>query len=304
MRSSGRPREPRVHQLDVRLGPLAEPREVRIPRVVHLVLIDEDRIVELQIEARVDDRAIFLAHRFGDGDLLRFEVRVVRALEHRDTTHDGGHEASSRAVPGDRRLEVRDVALDQCVAGVLDGTDCDRKVRRLDGFTDMHLRRAVVLGEVVAILAVAEDRGEQVRLRRQRPRFETRHALVDVRRPGTVVDRVHRGLAVLAVVDDVEAHRTLLAHDVVDALRQHRRDLRVRSAAAIQREQRFGTRQAADVRREDAIGHRAHSTAEKMMSAIFWKRRVLALCSITPAERQVKVMSRTGSIQNSVVPAP
>ena len=36
----------------------------------------------------------------------------------------------------------------------------------------------------------------------------------------------------------------------------------------------------------------------------FWKRRVLALCCITPADRQAKVMSRTGSIQNSVVPAP
>lgn len=46
------------------------------------------------------------------------------------------------------------------------------------------------------------------------------------------------------------------------------------------------------------------SAADNTMSPSFWNRRMFALCPITPAVRQAKVMSRSGSIQNSDVPAP
>src|SRR5438046_2781080 len=103
----------------------------------------------------------------------------------------------------------------------------------------------------------------------------------------------------LAVVDDVDSDGALLAHDVIDALCEYGREFSGGGPPAVQRQQRLRARQTANVRRQYAIGH-AHSTAEKMMSASFWKRRVFALCSIRPAERHTKVRSRTGSIQNKV----
>ena len=94
------------------------------------VVGDEERIVDLQQEAGVDDRLVFLAHRLGDREHIILRARVVfvrrRGLDVR--RRDGRHEGFRRRHLRERRLERVEIGLELRLALVFDraGTDHQR----------------------------------------------------------------------------------------------------------------------------------------------------------------------------------
>ena len=161
---------------------------------LHQVIGDEARIVDLQKEARVDDRLVFLAHRLGDGDdilLLRLVIGVALPLLDvggRDRRHE---RLDLGAV--DRSFQVGDVALQLRMALVGDRPGADHAV--LPG---ADVDRRVELGE-----------GD--RLARADPRAAPRRLAVHLEAAEPLVDVGDEArLGVFAVVDDVDAELDLL----------------------------------------------------------------------------------------------
>ena len=78
----------------------------------------QPRIVDLQQEARLDDRLVFLAHRVGDGEQIVLRLFVI-GVAHPVFDVGGRDRRNERLDLGaaDRGLQVGDVALNQLVTG-------------------------------------------------------------------------------------------------------------------------------------------------------------------------------------------
>ena len=77
-------------------------------------ILGDAGIVELEDEAGIDDRLVFLAHRIGAGEEEIVVGLVVEIAEPRDAARrDRGHEPFLDAVGLERGLEARDIRLDR-----------------------------------------------------------------------------------------------------------------------------------------------------------------------------------------------
>ncbi len=89
------------------------------------------RVVELEDEARVDDRLVFLAHHLGAGVEELLVARVMAVADAIGAAWgDRGDEALRDPGSGERRLQVGDVGLERGVAGIAQRRDADRASRR------------------------------------------------------------------------------------------------------------------------------------------------------------------------------
>jgi len=208
-------------------------------------------IIDLEQEARRDDRVVFWLHGVRDGREIRLVRRVVLVPEPvlDGAGGDGGQERLRDADAGQRRLEVGDVRAHRRVADV-------GQRPRADGLASGEVAAArEVFGELGGVPAV--DHGQRPLARRER-------SLVDAAEPLARV-RGEVALGLLAIVDHVEPDRGLLAHGRRDGAADVRRQGRaVERTALVLRDQQLaqgiGPGEAAGVGREDplsAVSHRA-----------------------------------------------
>ena len=98
-------------------------------RGIHRVVLGHHpRVVDLEDEARVDDRLVLGLHRVGDGveELLLRLVEVVGALQLDRPGRDGRDERLLEALTSEGRLEVGDVGLDRRLPSIGDGSGAHR----------------------------------------------------------------------------------------------------------------------------------------------------------------------------------
>ena len=104
-----------IEDFDAVRRPFAAGVDIRLR--VHHVIRSQERVVDLEHEAGIDDRPVFLVQRLGERDevvlvglvvLVAVPVGEVRRRHRR-------HEPLSHIFPGHRRLEVVDVALQRGV---------------------------------------------------------------------------------------------------------------------------------------------------------------------------------------------
>ena len=203
------------------------------------------RAVDLEDEAPPCDRLVFLPHRVGDREQVRFLGRVVLVAEEErhDARRGGRQERVFDLDARERRLQVVDVGLRR-----LRVAHADRRVarRRLPARAPGVAEHA--LGEVGEADEILVDE-------RVAGAAEAGEAILDV-------GRVAR-LAHLAVVDDVHARLGLLADDLLDGGRDATRQRsRVDRHAFLLRvhhpDQVLGPRQAARVGREEPFSAALH----------------------------------------------
>src|SRR6185503_8255469 len=248
-----------VENVDLPCQPFAVIGEAR--RRHHAVIGDGTaRVVELEQETGIDDHLVFGAHRFRDRSLqlLVASVVLVLAVGNHARRRSDRQKTFFHLHVLERGLEVVDVALQFGLPGIFDRADADRLCCRRDRLLRIEL--GVELGKLRAISATLEWIS---RLLPERAALEARQALECVLRPAD-------GLAELAVADDVNAGTCLLAYDVGNRVAQAFLIgfYVVRLAAlpgAQEVLQRLRTDQAADMRRENAIGAAFH--ARSMPSA-------------------------------------
>jgi hypothetical protein len=225
----------------------------------------------LQDQARVDNRLILLAHRVRAGPQHLIVVGVVlvpeagaAARRHRV------QEALGNARGRHRGLHVRDVPLHGFMALIGDrpaahrgGLACPVGQRRAG------TRVAVRLREGKPVPAAGEGgqhdlAGPGLGLRDLRQlqldQLDAAEALEHVGPPRPVVVALAHRVAVLAVVDQVDAHLALARDHVRDRRAQVAQVLRLvgelpRRALAVQRNQVLGSRQAARVAGKDPVRH-------------------------------------------------
>ena len=161
------------------------------------------RVVQLKAEPRVDDRAVFHAHRIGDRieELAIGLVVLVHAVGDHARRRGDRKEALFRPGALERGLEVVDVALDGRLARVGDGPHARR-----DSRARPHRRRRSG-GRVELAVELCETRPvsaavEAVLARPGGPALEPGQALQHVLRPAD-------GFAELSVAHDVEARLDL-----------------------------------------------------------------------------------------------
>ena len=191
-----------VERLDAQLRPLAVlgHRRGRDHRVVHR---RQEGVVDLQAQAGVDDRAVLLVERVGEGEdeLLVAAVVLVDADRHRARRRDDRQEALGDAGGVHPRLEVGDVARDRLLARVADGPDADGLAAVAHAAGD-RVAAEVVVVELVVVAPVAPLAGRilgtDVPRRVERALLEAVEAVADVPRP-------RERLAELAVAHDVDA---------------------------------------------------------------------------------------------------
>ena len=208
----------------------------------------------MQRQPGVDDGAILHGHGVRQGEQVRLVGRVVAVrLEEGDDAGRGGvHEGARGAHGGHRRLQAADVALHR--AGVLhrDGADA---------------ARPAVVGRAAGGGLPLEEAGKRLQVARRAAlavALEAGDAVLDV---GGVADLAH-----LAVADQVHAGLHLPRHHVVDRMREDGLRIRLRFALLPAEDEvgdRLGTRQAAHVRGEDAVGAGVHSGASLGRLAAF-----------------------------------
>ena len=218
------------------------------------VVGDQERIVDLQEKARVDDRLVFLAHRRGDGEhvFLGRLVMLVRRrrldVRRRDRRHEG-----LRGVRGlHGGLEVVELDLQPVVTLVFDrrGADHQRAAARR-----AHLLGRLELVEFRIVPGLARG-GE-----RARPRARALlQAIEPLRRIGDEARLAH-----LAVIDDVETHVDLMLDGVLHGLGHARVVGLLVDRLAVEPlhhhvHQVVGARQAADMGGQDPVGAELHQS--------------------------------------------
>ena len=214
------------------------------------------RVIDLQQNARIHDRLVFLAQRIGDGEqifLFGLVVGVALPIRHAGR-RDRRHEDFLSLGAVKRRLEIVDVGLQLRRAAIGDGR----------GANHMVLARSHVA------LPVEFRKGSC--FARACPWALPRHVLVDLEAAKAFVDVGDEArLAELAVIDDVDAEINLRADDLGDRGAQARGvRLRVDRLSLLPRlhdiEQIGGTRQAADVGGEDSVGASLHFSSRLLLS--------------------------------------
>ena len=169
-------------------------------------------VVDLELEPRIDDRAVLLAERVGERpeELLLCRVVLVPHVDLGARRRDHRHEGVRDLDAVERRLQIRDVTPDGGrVVG--DRTDADRP--RRDGRPERPV--AAVEEDVRRLLRVRiEVREPQVVAAAQR-RKPAEILALDASQPLGDVPLPDR-LAVLTVVDHVDAGLDLSANDVGD----------------------------------------------------------------------------------------
>ena len=227
IRSRGQAADRVVERLDTLPG--EPPVVLDAGRRVDLVpVLGDRRVVELQHQARVDDRGVLLAHRVRAGvhHLLVVGVEVVaepRAAARRHRVQEAVGDARGRH----RRLHVGDVPLYVVLPLVGDRPAADRR-DRLPGSAAPRLRSGPVrVQERLPVTALAERREPDLarlglRLRYLRDgqvgQLDVGQPLEHVGPPGAVVIPLAHRVPVLAVVDQVDADVALPGDDV-----RHRR---------------------------------------------------------------------------------
>src|SRR5512145_707116 len=239
-----------VDRLDLALEPASIVGERG--RRHHAVVRDRGaRVVQLEQEAGVDDRTVFVAHGLGDRfeHLLVARVVLVLAVGNHARRCRDRQESLDDASALERRLEVRDVALHFGLAGVTDRPHA----HGLPDRGERGRRRPARAVELVIELVKAGAVGSARNARRifERAALEAAQPLQRVLRPA---DR----LAELAITGHIDAGLGLLAHNFFN---------RAREAAAVgrlvvglaallcadKRQQALRPDQAADVRGENSL---------------------------------------------------
>ena len=236
-----------VDGLDLPFGPGAALVHAQV-RVLDVV-VDEQRVVDLEQEAGVDDGPVFHPEgvRDGEQELLVALVVLVLLVAGHVAGGDGGHEGLRSSGFLHRGLQVRQILHHALLGLVGDGAGAGHLHVAGVGLGSRHRAVvAVVLRERLRLAGVVPGR---------HPHPARGCQAVE---PLVRVDR-ESALAELAVVDDVDAEVHLPAHDVVDraqelllvvgrihrpalVLRQHHVDklARTRQAAGMGDKNAFG----------------------------------------------------------------
>lgn len=195
-------------------------------------ILGDTRVVELEDESGVDDRLVLLAHRVGAGVHELFVGRVVLVHEPRAATGcDGVEEALLGPGSLERGPERLDVALHIVMTGIGDGPPAHRKSPGRAADADPRFGIGVGLGELQPVPSIREAAQHDVARRRPVGRhvpqidigqFQPAQPLEDVSPPGAVIHPVRHRVAVLAVVDDVDADVALSANHRSDRVTQVR----------------------------------------------------------------------------------
>jgi hypothetical protein len=222
------------------------------------VHVRQEGIVDLHVEAGIDDGLVFLVQAVGEraeqAPLVR--VMLVLRVRQRARRRDDRQEGARDLRFGRRGLEVGDVALDLHVRVAQRAVDHEARAEPL-----VQARSPIVFriefGKGDAVLPAADGRHGILGLfGGQRPAGDAAEAVMDVKGPVAA-------LAEFAVTDDVDARLGLLAHDRVDRVLQTRLvGVFVVGGPILdlvqELDQLRGPHQAAHVGGEDAVGARCH----------------------------------------------
>jgi hypothetical protein len=170
--------------------------------------------VDLQQEAGVDDRPIFLVQRIrhGEDEIRIVFIIFVQPVRNNAARRHGRHESLRDARAAQRCLEIFDIASNEFATFVGDGADAGPIALGADKALGLVVFR-VEFGKPLAIAAFGDDLAG--------PKAET-GALLEAGQTIEDIARPARRFAELAVADDVDANRLLFA----DNLRHRRRELR------------------------------------------------------------------------------
>src|SRR5208282_4925265 len=217
----------------------------------HVPGVRQARVVELQYEARLDDGLVLFAHCLAESMEELLVRLVIPVLPPREASRcHRGDEPLLRLYLGKCGFEVREVDAERPLAAIGDRAGEHRRpaAERTRGAKARRIELAIKLGELQPVASPREC-WEAARFARLPPT----EASPGIARPGAVIDRPRRRLAVLAVIDDVDADLRLPAADLLDGGGQPRRvSARVVGLAgklgAVDFDQRVGPRQAPDMR--------------------------------------------------------
>ncbi len=230
---------------------------------MHDVVRRQERVIDLQHEPGIDDRAVFLAQRVGQRVQVLFLALVVfvavpvREIGWRHRRHERLLVAHS----GKYFLQRRDVLLQRGHALVRNRPGAHPAGAPGLAGRAGHLRRPGIEFRKRPVLArlvpVIRRLGAVARL-------DAGQAFVDV---GDKADAAH-----LAVGDDVDAGICLAAHGLGDGALDARRERRLVDllAALLPQDhcpQIVGPRQAADMRRQDTVGAASHDFLPRFAAA-------------------------------------
>jgi hypothetical protein len=279
-------------------------------------LVHQDRVVDLDEQARLDDRPVFLAQRVGEREHELLLARVVLVLEpvragrrhHREEALD-----DIALVFGQGRLEVRDVTVDRrAVIGERTRADPDhaligavavvlgQEVRGgaatlADRGPVEGVERGVRARECLAIAARGEHAGA---LKLDRADLEPAHALVQIRDPAR--------LAHLPVVGDVDPDLDLAADHVVHGCFQ-RAPVGVlvdRLAALLGRQERqqlSGADQASGMGRKDSVHEQSSPAWAPFVTCEACEAHAMLGAVRRPGSRRVPISARTGKARQAAV---
>ncbi len=203
------------------------------------------RTIELQHKPGLYDRLVFLLHRRSDGFDIGFVARIIGiGLKHRDEAgRGGGHKSLDGRDLVERRAQIGEVLVQRLTVAPGDWPDAHRTP------SDVRTGHPLQRGEEVRVVL-----GVEPRLGRLMP-GKARKAVGDIGRIA--------GLRHFAVIDDVDADRSLAADDVEHGLTHHPVEFALIKGFALilahQHLPQFGRpRQAADMGRQDTVLARLH----------------------------------------------
>ena len=252
-----------IHGLDLERRPFAEAGHVVVKREPPVVNVDERRIVDLQDEAGIDDRLVFLADRLGQAPTYS-PPGFCNSSFGRICSVAGDTavmKASSTRVPRARGLRFSMSRLIAAWPTYLTGPVQARP----------YMRRAA--GAALRAARLMPPRRHRTRqipcvpcCRRSKLRgpswpalaqLEARNAVIDVGPPGAEIGRAPHSLAKFAIIDDVDAG--LICWRTTSAIADCKRGCSLFGRIVpIKLDQVVGPRQAADVGREYPIDASLH----------------------------------------------